>query len=63
MVMDTRTRVARPLFSPGMRPSNVADTMPSVSPDGKRFLFIRREPAAIPTHINIVFNWTEELKQ
>jgi hypothetical protein len=40
MVMDTRTRVARPLFSPGMRPSNVADTMPSVSPDGKRIAFV-----------------------
>lgn len=36
-----------------------------VSPDGQRFIFVRRPPAATPpppSRINIVFNWFEELK-
>lgn len=34
-----------------------------VSPDGNRFLMVRREPSSIPTHINVVFNWLEELER
>jgi hypothetical protein len=36
-----------------------------VSPDGQHFLMIKpSEPAlAPPTQINVVLNWTEELKQ
>lgn len=33
----------------------------AVSPDGKRFLILRPAPRAIPTQINIVLNWFDEL--
>lgn len=32
-------------------------------PGGEHFLMIRAEPEAIPTKINIVYNWFEELKR
>ena len=39
-----------------------------ISPDGKRFLMIKQPPPTTPEgsalrKINIVLNWTEELKQ
>ena len=34
----------------------------SVSPDGRRFLVLLLDPRAIPTQINVVQNWFEELK-
>jgi len=34
----------------------------SVSPDGRRFLVLLLDPRAIPTQINVVENWFEELK-
>jgi serine/threonine-protein kinase len=34
-----------------------------VSPDGKRFLLIRTEPAARPYRLNIITNWIEELRR
>jgi dipeptidyl aminopeptidase/acylaminoacyl peptidase len=34
----------------------------SVSPDGRRFLVQLPDPRAIPTQINVVLNWFEELK-
>jgi hypothetical protein len=30
-----------------------------VSPDGKRFLMIRRDPAAVPRQLNVILNWTD----
>ena len=33
----------------------------SVSPDGRRFLVQLLDPRAIPTQINVVLNWFEEL--
>ena len=34
------------------------------SPDGQRLLMVRREnPSPPATHINVVLNWLEELKQ
>ncbi len=32
-----------------------------VSPDGQRFLFIRAEPDARPTRIDVIVNWFPEL--
>jgi dipeptidyl aminopeptidase/acylaminoacyl peptidase len=32
-----------------------------VSPDGQRFLFIRAEPAARPTRLDVIVNWFPEL--
>ena len=34
-----------------------------VSADGQRFLFIRAEPDARPTRLNVVTNWFQELEQ
>jgi hypothetical protein len=36
-----------------------------VSPDGQRFLMLKPAESAqgVPTQINVVLNWTEELKQ
>jgi Tol biopolymer transport system component len=33
-----------------------------VSPDGKRFLMIQRDPASVPRQLNVILNWAEELK-
>ena len=40
-----------------------ADVPFSVMPDGKHFLMVKFDPAAIPTRIDVVFNWLEELKK
>jgi hypothetical protein len=29
----------------------------SVSPDGKRFLMIQRDPTSIPRQLNVIVNW------
>ena len=34
-----------------------------ISPDGKRFLMIRRSENAEAAEIHVVLNWTEELKR
>jgi Tol biopolymer transport system component len=34
-----------------------------VAPDNKRFLMVRNEQGTLPTQMNIVLNWTEELKR
>ena len=34
----------------------------AVSPDGRRFFVLLLDPRAIPTQINVVLNWFEELK-
>jgi Tol biopolymer transport system component len=33
----------------------------NVSPDGKRFLMIRRDPGSVPRQLNVILNWSEEL--
>jgi hypothetical protein len=33
----------------------------SVSPDGKRFLMIRRDPGSAPRQLNVILNWSGEL--
>jgi len=35
----------------------------SVMPDGKRFLMVRFEPAAIPTRLDVIVNWFDELRK
>jgi Tol biopolymer transport system component len=34
----------------------------AVMPDGERLLMVRYEPAAIPTRINLIVNWFDQLK-
>ena len=31
-----------------------------VSPDGKRFLMIRRDPGSVPRQLNVILNWSDE---
>jgi hypothetical protein len=31
-----------------------------VSPDGKRFLMIRRDPGSVPRQLNVILNWSGE---
>jgi len=31
----------------------------SVSPDGKRFLMIQRDPGSVPRQLNVILNWTD----
>jgi len=33
----------------------------SVSPDGKRFLMIQRDPGSVPRQLNVILNWSAEL--
>jgi serine/threonine-protein kinase len=35
----------------------------AVMPDGERFLMVRYEPEAIPTRINVILNWFDELRR
>jgi serine/threonine-protein kinase len=32
-----------------------------VSPDGKRFLMIQRDPGSVPRQLNVILNWSDEL--
>jgi hypothetical protein len=32
-----------------------------VSPDGKTFLMIQRDPGSVPRQLNVILNWSEEL--
>ena len=53
---------------PAERAVAVPEGMGAISPDGKRFLMIKLpqtvQPAGeAPRKINIILNWTEELKQ
>jgi hypothetical protein len=34
-----------------------------VAPDKERFLMVRNEQGTLPTQMNVVLNWTEELKR
>jgi len=31
-----------------------------VSPDGKRFLMIQRDPGSVPRQLNVILNWSDE---
>jgi hypothetical protein len=32
-----------------------------VSPDGKRFMMIQRDPGSVPRQLNVILNWSDEL--
>ena len=32
-----------------------------ISPDGKRFLMIQRDPGSVPRQLNVILNWSDEL--
>ena len=34
-----------------------------ISPDGKRFLVLQRDPAAVPRQINVILNWRREFDE
>jgi hypothetical protein len=31
-----------------------------ISPDGKRFLMIQRDPGSVPRQLNVILNWSDE---
>jgi len=31
----------------------------AVSPDGKRFLMIQRDPGSVPRQLNVILNWSD----
>ena len=55
----------RLLFEGRYEPAPVPIANYDVSPDGQRFLMINpsEQVQAAPTQINVVLNWSEELKQ
>jgi hypothetical protein len=34
-----------------------------VSPDGQSFLMVEADPDAKPTQVNVILNWTDELRR
>ena len=57
--------VPRVLFDGGWELSHLNtdwDTNFDILPDGK-FLMVHNEPEAVPTRINVIFNWFQELKE
>jgi hypothetical protein len=34
-----------------------------VAPDGERFLMVQREEQSVPTRIDVVLNWFEDLER
>ena len=57
--------IPRPLFDGNylVPPMSQSTREYDISRDGKQFLMVRREPSSIPTRINVVFNWLEELER
>lgn len=55
--------IPRPLFDGNYLFSTQDTREYDISRDGKQFLMVRREPSSIPTRINVVFNWLEELER
>ena len=55
----------RVLFEGQYEPTVFTAPNYDVSPDGQRFLMLKRseKEAATPTQINVVLNWVEELKR
>jgi Tol biopolymer transport system component len=53
----------RLLFEGRFVPTRRGDAAYDVSPDGQRFLMVKRVQESIPTQLNIVLNWFEELKR
>jgi hypothetical protein len=55
----------RMLFEGSYMASPVTFPNYTVSPDGQRFLMLKpvEQAQAAPTQINVVLNWTEELKR
>jgi hypothetical protein len=53
------------LFEGPYLPTSASFPYYDVSPDGQRFLMLKptEQAQAVPTQINVVLNWFEELKQ
>ena len=53
----------RLLFEGRFVPTRRGDAGYDVSPDGQRFLLVKRVQESVPTQLNVVLNWFEELKR
>ncbi len=58
-------RIGRPtaLFTGSFISLNFASPSYQVTPDGNRFLMIKRLPELAPRRVNVVLNWFEELRE
>ena len=59
---DFRSGVARRMFFARDYPAGWLDVF-DVSPDGERFLLVRRSPAGIPRTVNVILNWGLEFER
>ena len=53
----------RLLFEGRFVPTRRGDAGYDVSPDGQHFLMVKRVQESIPTQLNVILNWFEELKR
>ncbi len=53
----------RPLFEGDYVATRRGEAAYDISPDGRRFLMVRRDPRSAPIQLNVVLNWFEELKK
>ncbi|MGH9317802.1 MAG: TolB family protein, partial [Thermoanaerobaculia bacterium] len=53
----------RVLFEGRFVPTRRGEAAYDVSPDGQRFLMVRRDEQSVPTHLNVVLDFLEELKR
>jgi serine/threonine protein kinase/Tol biopolymer transport system component len=53
----------RVLFEGPFVPTRRGEAAYDVSPDGRRFVMVRRDEQSVPTHLNVVLNFSEELRR
>ncbi len=53
----------RLLFEGRFVPTRRGDAAYDISPDGQRFLMVKRVHESIPTQLNVVLNWFGELNR
>jgi hypothetical protein len=53
----------RTLFEGRFVPTRRGEAAYDVAPDGERFLMVQREEQSVPTRIDVVLNWFEDLER
>src|SRR5262249_46040041 len=53
----------RPLCDGAFVPTRRGEAAYDVSPDGRRFLMVQRDEKMVSTHLNVVLNFSQELKR
>jgi Tol biopolymer transport system component len=55
--------IPRSLFEGSFVPTRRGEPAYDVSPDGKRFLVVQRDEKSVSSHLNVVLNFSQELKR